>query len=75
MYAVPVPDNQTCAMVNMSADPVEMMPGQLVGRNRTDMHTGRSYLNRHARLFSATVPSIPVSWVRLLHTLLLVQCN
>ena len=32
MYAGPVPDNQTCVMVNMSADHVEMMPGQLVGR-------------------------------------------
>ena len=32
MYAGPVPDNQTCVMVNMSADLVEMMPGQLVGR-------------------------------------------
>ena len=25
------PHNQTCVMVNMSADPVAMMPGQLVG--------------------------------------------
>ena len=31
MYAGPVPHNQTCVMVNMSADPVAMMPGQLVG--------------------------------------------
>ena len=32
MYAGPVPHNQTCAMVNVSADPVAMMPGLLVGR-------------------------------------------
>ena len=32
MYAGSVPHNQTCAMVNMSADPVAMMPGLLVGR-------------------------------------------
>ena len=32
MYAGSVPHNQTCVMVNMSADPVAMMPGQLVGR-------------------------------------------
>ena len=28
----PVPYNQTCATVNMSVDPVAMMPGLLVGR-------------------------------------------
>ena len=28
----PVPHNQTCVVVNMSVDPVAMMPGQLVGR-------------------------------------------
>ena len=33
----PVPHNQTCVMVNMSADPVAMMPGQLVGISRTDI--------------------------------------
>ena len=32
MYAGPVPHNQTCAIVNMSADPVAMMLGLLVGR-------------------------------------------
>ena len=32
MCASPVPQNQTCVMVNMSAGPVAMMPGQLVGR-------------------------------------------
>ena len=32
MYAGPVPHNQICVMVNMSADPVAMMPGQLAGR-------------------------------------------
>ena len=32
MYAGPVAHNQTCVMVNMSADPVAMMPVQLVGR-------------------------------------------
>ena len=31
MCAGQVPHNQTCVMVNMSADPVAMMPGQLVG--------------------------------------------
>ena len=50
MYAGPVPQNQTCVMVNLSADPEAMIPGQLVGgKSRTDMHTGRSNLNRHAR--------------------------
>ena len=38
MCAGPVPHNQTCVMINMSADPVAMMPGQLVG----------SKYNRHA---------------------------
>ena len=32
IYAGPVPQNQTCAMVNMSADPAAMIPGLLVGR-------------------------------------------
>ena len=32
MCAGSVPHNQTCVMVNMSADLVAMMPGQLVGR-------------------------------------------
>ena len=32
MYAGPMQPSQTCAMVNMSADPVAMMPGLLVGR-------------------------------------------
>ena len=32
MYAGPVPHNQTCVMVNMSADPLAMMPGHLVWR-------------------------------------------
>ena len=32
MCAGPVPHNQTCVMVNIYADPVAMMPGQLVGR-------------------------------------------
>ena len=32
MYAGPVPHNQTCVMVNMSADPVAMMPVLLVRR-------------------------------------------
>ena len=31
MCACPVPHNQTYVMVNMSADPVAMMSGQLVG--------------------------------------------
>ena len=38
MYTCPVPHSETCLMVNMSADPVAMMPGLLVGRK----------LNRHA---------------------------
>ena len=32
MYAGPVPQKQTCIMDNMSADPVAMIPGQLVGK-------------------------------------------
>ena len=32
MYAGTVPHNQTCVMVNMSADPVAMMPRLLVVR-------------------------------------------
>ena len=32
MYAGPVPHNQTCVMVKMSAGPVAIMPGLLVGR-------------------------------------------
>ena len=32
MCAGLMPHNQTCVMVNMSADPVDMMPWQLVGR-------------------------------------------
>ena len=32
MCAGPVPHYQKCVMVYMSADPVAMMPGQLVGR-------------------------------------------
>ena len=32
LYAGPGPHNHTCAMVNMSADPVAMIPGLLVGR-------------------------------------------
>ena len=32
MHAGPVPHNQACVMVNMSADPVAMIPGLLVGR-------------------------------------------
>ena len=39
MCAGSVPHNQTCIMVNMSADPEAMMPGQLVGKSRTDMRT------------------------------------
>ena len=31
-HAGPVPHNKTYAMVNMSADPLAMMPGLLVGR-------------------------------------------
>ena len=38
MCAGHVPLNQTCVIVNMSADPVAMMPGLLVGRKK----------NRHA---------------------------
>ena len=38
MYAGLVPHNQTCAMANMSADPVTLVPGLLVGKSRTDMH-------------------------------------
>ena len=34
MYAGPVPHNQTWVMVNMSADPIAMMPGQLVVRKK-----------------------------------------
>ena len=32
MYAGPEPHNQICVMVYMSADPVAMMPGLLVGK-------------------------------------------
>ena len=32
MYGGQAPHNQTCVMVNMSDDPVAMMPGLLVGR-------------------------------------------
>ena len=32
MCAGPVTHTKTCVMVNMSADPVAMMPGQRVGR-------------------------------------------
>ena len=41
MSVDPVPHNQTWVMVIMSADPVAMMPGQLVDRSRTYMHTCR----------------------------------
>ena len=44
MCAGPVPHNQTCVMVNMSADPVAIMPGLLVMRK----------LNRHAHLPDVT---------------------
>ena len=40
MCAGSVPHNKTCLKVNMSADPVAMMAGLLVGASRTNMHTG-----------------------------------
>ena len=46
MCAGPVPHNQKCVMVNMSADPVAMIAGLV--QVRTDIHTGRVQL-KHAR--------------------------
>ena len=62
MCAGPLPHNQTCVMVNMSAVPVAMVPGSWSGEQTCTL--AGCNLNRHARWSSATVPSIPVNWVQ-----------
>ena len=63
MYAGPVPHNQTCTMVNMSAG----NDAWAAGREKVEQTCtlAECNLNRHARWSSATVLSISVSWVQL----------
>ena len=65
MYAGPVPHNQTCVIVNMSADPVAWMPGQLVGRKH----------NRHAHWPNVTRTDMPADLVQQYPAFLLVGFN
>ena len=73
MCAGTVPHNQTCVMLNMSAEPRgnDDWAAGLVQVEQTCTLAGCS-LNRHACCSSATVPCIPVIQVQLQHSLLVV---
>ena len=65
MCAGPVPHNQTCIMIKMSADPVAMMAGLLV----------LCSLDRHAYWQGEAWTDMPAEPVQQLPTFLLVGCN